>query len=333
MPTTTAAASTVDDDDIRSADIDGDVGGNFDGLTSCTESSVGYESSVELDEIVDDNNDIKDSLSYSWRFGRTEAERRKSKKFPPPLSSLTQDGKPTFFLLPVRKDGRLKLRQVKSNWPETLLASRKDGRLRMHLIYSDDDDDQGSPEICDEQEDEAQDAITEEEAEKEGDGDEKSQSCEELEEADGVTDNRSSNTAEAGEARSHGLRRRRQSCEELEETNGHSATAERRGFDLRFANSGQRGLFLLRQWRPLNLPFPGVAKHSGAAQKVHFGGRGKTAPSLVSATQGSNDRLESPVDSVDRHGLLDGERWWRFPPVGLMYFLGLMIKDFNAIGH
>nr|GMD48208.1 protein FANTASTIC FOUR 1 [Ipomoea batatas] len=146
MPTTTAAASTVDDDDIRSADIDDEVGGNFDGLTSCTESSVGYESSVELDEIVDDN-DIKDSLSYSWRFGRTEAERRKSKKFPPPLSSLTQDGKPTFFLLPVRKDGRLKLRQVKSNWPETLLASRKDGRLRMHLIYSDDDDDQGSPEI------------------------------------------------------------------------------------------------------------------------------------------------------------------------------------------
>ncbi|XP_031104110.1 protein FANTASTIC FOUR 1 [Ipomoea triloba] len=171
MPTTTAAASTVDDDDIRSADIDDEVGGNFDGLTSCTESSVGYESSssVELDEIVDDN-DIKDSLSYSWRFGRTEAERsrRKSKKFPPPLSSLTQDGKPIFFLRPVRKDGRLKLRQVKANWPETLLASRKDGRLRMHLIYSDDnDDDQGSPEICDEQEDEAQDAITEEEEEEE----------------------------------------------------------------------------------------------------------------------------------------------------------------------
>nr|GLL37235.1 protein FANTASTIC FOUR 4 [Ipomoea trifida] len=112
MPTTTAAASTVDDDDIRSADIDDDVGGNFDGLTSCTESSVGYEgsSSVELDEIVDDN-DIKDSLSYSWRFRRTVEEKRKSKKFPPPLSSLTQDGKPTFFLLPVRKDGRLKLRQ------------------------------------------------------------------------------------------------------------------------------------------------------------------------------------------------------------------------------
>nr|GMD43683.1 protein FANTASTIC FOUR 1 [Ipomoea batatas] len=166
MPTTTAAASTVDDDDIRSTDIDDEVGGNFDGLTSCTETSVGYESSVELDEIVDDN-DIKDS-SYSWRFRRTVEEKRKSKKFPPPLSSLTQDGKPTFFLLPVRKDGRLKLRQVKSNWPETLLASRKDGRLRMHLIYSDDDDDQGSPEICDEQEDEAQDAITEEEAEKEG---------------------------------------------------------------------------------------------------------------------------------------------------------------------
>ncbi|XP_019186334.1 PREDICTED: protein FANTASTIC FOUR 1 [Ipomoea nil] len=111
---------------------------------------------------------VKHSSSYSWsRLGRTEAERRKSKEFPPPISSLSQDGKPAFFLRPVRQDGRLKLRQVRSNRPETLLASRKDGRLRMHLIYSDDDQNSREYSEQEESEDESQDAITEEEEEEE----------------------------------------------------------------------------------------------------------------------------------------------------------------------
>ncbi|CAN4108686.1 unnamed protein product [Withania somnifera] len=112
-----------------------EVGGSVDGLMSCTE-TLGFESSDErsVDDPVDRNN--RDELGLFCRRSvcGNNRENKEEKKFPPPLSSLTQDGKPNFFFRAVRKDGRLELKEVKMDRPETLLASRQDGRLRLHLI-------------------------------------------------------------------------------------------------------------------------------------------------------------------------------------------------------
>ncbi|XP_009803742.1 protein FANTASTIC FOUR 4-like [Nicotiana sylvestris] len=128
-----------------------DVGGSVDGLMSCTE-SLGFESSDERtvdDQIEDhDQDDLNSRKSYStnmasysnskcWQRSNSE---KKEKKFPPPLSSLNQDGKPNFFMRAVRKDGRLELTEVKISRPETLLASRQDGRLRLHLIRNEEEE-------------------------------------------------------------------------------------------------------------------------------------------------------------------------------------------------
>ncbi|KAK3200357.1 hypothetical protein Dsin_023772 [Dipteronia sinensis] len=77
-----------------------------------------------------------------------EKRPREMKKFPPLLSSFNHHGQPSFFLRPVRKDGRLELTEVRIDRPEILRAYREDGRLRLHLIRDDDffdtthDDDQ-----------------------------------------------------------------------------------------------------------------------------------------------------------------------------------------------
>lgn len=126
-----------------------DIGGSVDGLMSCTE-SLGFESSDERrvdDQIEGLNFEMGDSRRESSFGGNSkwkrEHVRREVKKFPPPLSSLDQNGKPTFFLRPVRKDGRLELQEVKISRPEILFASREDGRLRLHLISSEEDEDCG----------------------------------------------------------------------------------------------------------------------------------------------------------------------------------------------
>ncbi|KAK2640563.1 hypothetical protein Ddye_028358 [Dipteronia dyeriana] len=131
-----------------------EVGGGVDGLMSCTE-SLGFESSDErmLDETVDQLGRRVESLQSSLSPGtkwRKVVERRpkEMKKFPPLLSSFNHHGQPSFFLRPVRKDGRLELTEVRIDRPEILRAYREDGRLRLHLIREDDffdtthDDDQ-----------------------------------------------------------------------------------------------------------------------------------------------------------------------------------------------
>lgn len=122
-----------------------DVGGSVDGLMSCTE-SLGFESSDErrVDNQIE-NLDVVEEMC--WRREpmagsrwRREHVKREAKQFPPPLSSFNQDGKPTFFLRPLRKDGKLELQEVKIGRPEILRASRQDGRLRLHLIKNEDED-------------------------------------------------------------------------------------------------------------------------------------------------------------------------------------------------
>jgi len=110
-----------------------DIGGGVNGLMSCTE-SLGFESSDER-RFDDDNElcsrEISTIKKVKWReFG----EKKEAKKFPPPLSSLNHNGQPSFFLKPVRKDGRLELTEVRIDRHEILRASRQDGRLRLHLV-------------------------------------------------------------------------------------------------------------------------------------------------------------------------------------------------------
>ncbi|KAJ7973396.1 Protein FANTASTIC FOUR like [Quillaja saponaria] len=139
-----------------------DIGGGVDGLMSCTE-TLGFESPDERridDQIEEINNENFDQNGTGNSCGRTtktaEAKsakwRDQVKKFPQPISSLNQNGKPSFFLHPVRKDGRLELTEVRIHRPEILLASRQDGRLRLQLISEDQDIIEGEEEEAEEEE-------------------------------------------------------------------------------------------------------------------------------------------------------------------------------------
>ncbi|XP_030466957.1 uncharacterized protein LOC115685940 [Syzygium oleosum] len=150
--------------------LDG-VGEVVDGLMSCTE-SLGFESSDE--RRVDDHMMMEDIESMSnkncddeWHHvGRTrwreESERRREKKFPPPLSSLNHKGQPSFFLRPVRRDGRLELTGVRIDRPKILRSSRQDGRLRLEFIR-DEEEEEEQEEVREELEDEKEQIIEEEE--------------------------------------------------------------------------------------------------------------------------------------------------------------------------
>ncbi|EXC31833.1 hypothetical protein L484_020661 [Morus notabilis] len=125
-----------------------DIGGGVDGLMSCTE-SLGFESSDER-RVDDDEEEFSlvsnderpwTSKKVKWRK-RMSGSSKEVKRFPPLLSSLNRNGQPSFFLRPVRKDGRLELTEVRINRPEILRAYRGDGRLRLHLIRDDEDEDE-----------------------------------------------------------------------------------------------------------------------------------------------------------------------------------------------
>ncbi|KAL7205223.1 hypothetical protein ACSBR2_018204 [Camellia fascicularis] len=115
-----------------------EVRGSVDGLMLCTE-SLGFESSDEWrvdDKIENISEDVVNSMTMTtiWAKRKRMGWRSEVKNFPPPLSSLNQNGKPVFYLRPVRRDGRLELMEVKIERLEVLRASREDGRLRLHLI-------------------------------------------------------------------------------------------------------------------------------------------------------------------------------------------------------
>ncbi|PQQ11508.1 uncharacterized protein Pyn_34662 [Prunus yedoensis var. nudiflora] len=157
-----------------------DIGGSVDGLMSCTE-SLGFESSDE--RRVDDHqiietishhhqNEYEDpveedaclrmmrqSMRRVSKWKRTGEKREEAKKFPPPLSSLNQNGQPRYYLRPVRKDGRLELTEVRIYRPEILRAYRQDGRLRLHIVTHE-------PDLQEEEEEEVE-GIQEENEEEE----------------------------------------------------------------------------------------------------------------------------------------------------------------------
>lgn len=106
----------------------GDANG---GLASCTE-SLGFESYTERSMSNEYGIDF-----YEKTRAKNKSkifDKRKEKKFPPPLKSLNDNGKPMFVLKPMRKDGRLELTEVQIHRQESIHACREDGRLRMYLV-------------------------------------------------------------------------------------------------------------------------------------------------------------------------------------------------------
>ncbi|KAI8028574.1 hypothetical protein LOK49_LG02G02046 [Camellia lanceoleosa] len=169
FPTATAAAA------VKMGFLD-EVGGSVDGLMLCTE-SLGFESSDEWrvdDKIENISEDVVNSMTTTTiRPKRNRMGwRSEVKNFPPPLSSMNQNGKPIFYLRPVRRDGRLELMEVKIERLEVLRASREDGRLRLHLIRDVDvqeeeqvEEEEKIEEVIEEEEEEEQ--VEEEEEEEE----------------------------------------------------------------------------------------------------------------------------------------------------------------------
>lgn len=126
-----------------------EVGGGVDGLMSCTE-SLGFESSDER-RVDDEMKTCYDDAAWGWtsskplmlkssRWRDAGGQRREARRFPPPLPSLNHNGQPSFFLRPVRKDGRLEITKVRIDRPEILRASRQDGRLTLHLIKEEEEE-------------------------------------------------------------------------------------------------------------------------------------------------------------------------------------------------
>lgn len=139
--------------------------GFVDGLMSCTE-SLGFESSDEWrvnDDKMDHVKVNSDENDEIWRkkmmTKKAESRGYLKRSFPPPLPSLNRNGKPSFYLRPVRKNGRLELTEVRIHRPDILHASRHDGRLTLHLIPDRDEED--------EEEEQEQEHVKEEEEEEE----------------------------------------------------------------------------------------------------------------------------------------------------------------------
>ncbi|KAM7277862.1 hypothetical protein ACFE04_004996 [Oxalis oulophora] len=137
--------------------FDNVIGGDVDGLMSCTE-SLGFESSDDMRRVDDDidgemelitccqqrqsSSSSSSTENNKWRKTMTEEKREQVKVFPPPLSSLDENGHPCFFLRPVRKDGRLELSEVRIDRPDILRAHREDGRLKLQLIIPNEDEEE-----------------------------------------------------------------------------------------------------------------------------------------------------------------------------------------------
>ncbi|GAU11559.1 hypothetical protein TSUD_345500 [Trifolium subterraneum] len=86
------------------------VSGDVDGLMSCTE-SLGFESSDERrvnddDDVNCDENENDEIWRRKMMMKKAESRGNLMRSFPPPLTSLNRNGKPSFYLRPVRKDGR-----------------------------------------------------------------------------------------------------------------------------------------------------------------------------------------------------------------------------------
>lgn len=103
--------------------------------------------------------------------------RSEKREFPPPLTTMSENGGRNFVLRSERRDGRLEIVKVAIERPEVLYASRQNGRLTMHLVrsvpeFEEDDDDVFEEEEETEDEEERETEEEEEEEEEEADEEE-----------------------------------------------------------------------------------------------------------------------------------------------------------------
>ena len=138
------------------------------GLASCTE-GLGFESSNTM---VSDDNACCDCCSINRMISEDDCYKRRDnrensspapekKDFPPPLSSLSENGRRNFMLRQMRNNGRLEIVRVLINRPEILCTSRQNGRLRLHLVFDDeceydDAEEETGEEVENEEEEEAE---------------------------------------------------------------------------------------------------------------------------------------------------------------------------------
>ncbi|WOH04527.1 hypothetical protein DCAR_0623936 [Daucus carota subsp. sativus] len=112
------------------------AGFDDDRLASCTE-LLGFESCDNYGSDYLDKTKTRVSIASRVEERRRERMKMKTKVFPPPLTTLNENGKPVFMLQPERKDGRLRLSVVQVHRRESLRCYRENGRLRMYLVKHD----------------------------------------------------------------------------------------------------------------------------------------------------------------------------------------------------
>ncbi|KAF1880298.1 hypothetical protein Lal_00048934 [Lupinus albus] len=103
---------------------------------------IDHEIHHDNDNGNDNDNDNDDDDGWCYDLRRTRVAEGRQNCYPPLLSSLNRNGRPSFFLRPVRKNGRLILTKVRMKSHEMIYASRENGRLRLYLVPDDDDDEE-----------------------------------------------------------------------------------------------------------------------------------------------------------------------------------------------
>ncbi|XP_057541204.1 uncharacterized protein LOC130818940 [Amaranthus tricolor] len=98
---------------------------------------LGFESSDEIISSFDDLGKRNNCIINSHRKRNNQDwKKQDEKKFPPLLTSLSDNGRRNFMLKQIRENGRLVIVRVLIERPEILFASRDNGRLKMDLVQS-----------------------------------------------------------------------------------------------------------------------------------------------------------------------------------------------------
>lgn len=133
---------------------------NAESLQLCTE-GLGFESS---DEIEDLNKEMNKEESLNWPKKEETSvlnevscssvninhmlnycgdqfrkARTTNRVFPPPISSISDSGKPWVCFKSYRQNGRFVLKEIRTPTQEFLHACREDGRLKLHFVHPNDE--------------------------------------------------------------------------------------------------------------------------------------------------------------------------------------------------
>jgi hypothetical protein len=141
---------------------------NFDSLQLCTE-GLGFESSDDVEEFRDEDKQEEKVVgmtklqqhhlvSENQQGGELRRSRTSGGAFPPPISCISQSGKPRVCFKSYRQDGRFVLKEIRTPTQEFLHAFREDGRLKLNFVQPND-------EILEEEEEEEEEEEVEEEEE------------------------------------------------------------------------------------------------------------------------------------------------------------------------